>query len=85
MCRLFLLRLLPQQRTSGGGDSSSSRPWRSDLNSLRDRKRIVDIDSEVAHGTLDFGMTWQELNSPEIARSSEDIIEALVRRRECVP
>jgi len=44
----------------------------SDLNLLRNQKGIVDIDTQIAHGTLDLGVTQQELDGPEITCSPVD-------------
>jgi len=36
---------------------------------FRYRKGIIDLDTKVSDGTLDFGMPKQELNRPQVACS----------------
>jgi hypothetical protein len=52
-----------------------SRQWllrRLDLNLLRNQKGIVDVYPKMPHGTLNLGVTQQELDGSEIACSSVD-------------
>jgi hypothetical protein len=37
---------------------------------LRDGKRIIDLDTEVPHRTLDLGMVEQELYRAQVARAA---------------
>ena len=45
---------------------------RSDVDLLRDLDRIVDLDAEVAHRTLDLGVAEEKLDGSEVAGSSID-------------
>ena len=44
-------------------------PGISDINLFRYRKSVVDLDAKVPDGALDFGVTEQELNRPQVARA----------------
>jgi hypothetical protein len=46
----------------------SALPHFSDVDLLGYGKRIIDFDSQVTNGTLDFRMAQQELNRSKIAR-----------------
>jgi hypothetical protein len=45
---------------------------RSDINLLGYGKSIIDLDAEIPNRALDLGMSQQELNRPQVARSSID-------------
>lgn len=44
----------------------------SDLRLLRDFKSVVDLDTQVPHGRLQFGMAEQQLYSSEVLGASID-------------
>jgi hypothetical protein len=47
-------------------------PGTSDVDLLRDLNGVVDLDTEVADGALDFGMSEQQLDRPQVAGSPID-------------
>jgi hypothetical protein len=44
----------------------------SDFDFLREFERIVDLDSEITNGTLDLGVTEQQLHGAQVAGSPVD-------------
>ena len=44
----------------------------SDLRLLRDFKSVVDLDTQVPHGRLQFGMAEQDLHGPQVLRALID-------------
>jgi hypothetical protein len=38
----------------------------SNVGLLRHFKRVIDFDSQIAHGAFNFGMTQQQLHCPQI-------------------
>ncbi len=61
------LSRLAQTSLSGSGRARRLCPGISDVDLFSYCKRIVDLDAEVANGTLDLGMPKQELNRAQIA------------------
>ncbi len=51
------------------------RPHHSDLDRLRDRKRILQLDAEVANGAVHLRVPEQELNGAEVAGLAVDLCD----------
>ena len=66
---------------------SASRPRSSYFGVLGEIERVFDIDAEIADRALDFDVTQEDLDGPKIAGGLVDdrMIDAFVRRSECVP
>ena len=47
-------------------------PGISDINLFRYCQGVIDLDAEIPDRAFDFGMTEQELNSPQVARPPID-------------
>jgi hypothetical protein len=47
-------------------------PGSSDVNLLGDGEGIVDLDAEIPHGALDFGVTQQQLDGTQISQCSRE-------------
>ena len=47
-----------------GGQSMSALPSTSDVNLLRYRERVIDLNAQISDGALDLGMAEQDLNGP---------------------
>ena len=47
-------------------------PLRSHLHLLRDGKSIVDLNTEVAHGAFDLGVSQQQLDRTQVAGAAVD-------------
>ena len=56
-------------------------PGSSDVDFLRDLKRIVDLDAQIAHSAFDLGMAEEELDGSQVAGAPVDQ-RASVRRME---
>ena len=57
---------------------------RSELDLLRDAKRIVDLDAEVANSAFELRVLEEQLHRPQNARLPS-ICATFVRRIECAP
>ena len=60
-------RVLARNSRGSPGRACPLCPSISDLNLLRDRERVVDLDAEISDGAFNLGMTKQELHCSEVA------------------
>ena len=49
------------------GQSMSALPFISDVNLFRNLKGIINLDAEISDGTLDLGVSQQQLNCTQIS------------------
>src|SRR5690348_10851075 len=63
--------------------AESALPGGSDVNLLGDGEGIVDLDAEIPHGALDFGVTQQQLDGTQISCTRVDTQISCSRADEC--
>jgi hypothetical protein len=84
ICCIALCRVLAHLCRSCSGRACPLCPGTSDINLFCYRERVVDLDTEIAYGALDFRVAEQELDGPKISRAPV-IRVAFVLLNEWVP
>jgi len=65
-------RLVAPSRPKERAELSPLCPGSSDVNLLGDGQSIIDLDAEIPHGALDFGVTEQQLDGTQISCTTVD-------------